>query len=128
MNFDPQNNASSSPLPFSLTRQGAIDYIGVKPSYFDAQIRPQLTSAKAGTSVLFLREELEGVIRGMLTGDSKPQQEITQPSQATKSSERWERDQAASTKGRMANGSSTNSSKAYGFAKALNRLKTRTPG
>jgi hypothetical protein len=40
-----------------LNRQHAIDYLGVKSSYFDKEIRPKLTAMRMGTSVVFDRQD-----------------------------------------------------------------------
>jgi hypothetical protein len=66
------SESSTVPVPFCLNRQAAIAFSSFKPSFFDDQVRPKLKELRAGTSVLYLREELERVIRSMFQGEEDP--------------------------------------------------------
>jgi hypothetical protein len=57
-----------------LNRQHAIDYLGVKPSYFEKEIRPMLTAMRMGTSVVFDRQDLDIVFERikLAVGDVGP--------------------------------------------------------
>ena len=131
MNTNESQSAVVAPLvPLCLTRQAAIDYCSVKPSYFDEHVRPHLRSTKAGTSLLFLREDVEQFFKKMFTADSPSPNEFEQAINVAKpkTARKWEKRQAASTKGAMEHGSSTNTSTVYGFTRALTHLKTQKRG
>ena len=121
-------------VPFCLNRQAAIAFSSFKPSFFDEQVRPKLKELRAGTSVLYLREELEGVIRSMFQGAEEPEAGTTdggEDGRANKTNEvqkKWEKRQVASTKARTVGGKSTSTSTGYDFASALTALKTRKTG
>jgi hypothetical protein len=130
-------NASESltyVAPFCLNRQAAIAFSSFKPSFFDEKIRPKLKELRAGTSVLYLREELEGVIRSMFEGEDAPELESLHGGEAVRSNEtnavekKWEKRQLASTRPRTADGKSTSASMGNDFTSALKALKTRKAG
>lgn len=116
--------------PFCLNRQAAIAFSSFKPSYFDEKVRPLLTELRAGTSVLYLREEVETVIRNMFLDKGASEQLPAQPgADANKASEKkWEKRQVASTRTPVAAGRSTSTSTGYDFTSALQALKTRRAG
>lgn len=128
------SESSTVLVPFCLNRQAAIAFSSFKPSFFDEQVRPKLKELRAGTSVLYLREELEGVIRSMFQGDEDAEtgsKEAGEEGRATETNEvqkKWEKRQVASTKARTAVGKSTSTSTGYDFASALTALKTRKAG
>ncbi len=118
------------PPPYCMNRQGAIQALCVKPSYFDLHIRPRLRSTKQGTSLLFLSEEVKAIAYQMFNahGTEIARADDMQTKPANTSETPWEKNQPASTDGKTAVGSSINSSKAFGFTKALNRMKTQKRG
>lgn len=128
------SESSTVIVPFCLNRQAAISFSSFKPSFFDEQVRPKLKELRAGTSVLYLREELEGVIRSMFQGeeDAEPgSAEAGDEGRANETNEaqkKWEKRQVASIKARTAVGKSTSTSTGYDFASALTALKTRKAG
>lgn len=131
MNSNESTTALIQLSPFCLTRQDAIAFLNVKASFFDEHIRPRLRSVRAGTSLLFLREEAEALARDMFNGAEVLGQERAEDTKAAHPRQglnRWERKQAGSTKGSTGAGPSTSTSTAYGFTKALTRLKTQKPG
>jgi hypothetical protein len=115
---------------YCMNRQGAIQALCVKPSYFDMHIRPRLRTAKKGTSLLFLCEEVKAIAYEMFNAPgtelARADDMQTQPEKT--SATPWEKNQPASTNGKTATGSSINSSSAFGFTKALNRMKTQKRG
>jgi hypothetical protein len=120
--------------PFCLNRQAAIAFSSFKPSFFDEHVRPRLCELRAGTSVLYLREELERVIREMFRidqgADPDPHQSLRWDGmkKTNEGKEGWERRRAAYTKRGMAAGKSTSTSTGYDFESAFKALKTRRPG
>ncbi|MDP3761060.1 MAG: hypothetical protein Q8R01_11155 [Ramlibacter sp.] len=131
MNPNESQSVAVAPLvPLCLTRQAAIDYCSVKPSFFDEHVRPHLRSTKAGTSLLFLREDVEQFFKGMfMAAPSSPDAgehdiNVAKP----KTTDIWERKQRASTRAQTAAGKSTSSSTAYDFESALRASKTRKLG
>lgn len=131
MNTNESQSAVVVPLvPLCLTRQAAIDYCSVKPSFFDEHVRPHLRSTKAGTSLLFLREDVEQFFKKMFMAEASSPNKFEQAINAAKpkTEQKWARKQPASTKGATEVGSSTSTSTVYGFTKALTHLKTQRRG
>ena len=131
------SESSTVIVPFCLNRQAAIAFSSFKPSFFDEQVRPKLKELRAGTSVLYLREELEGVIRSMFQGEDDAEPGSTEAGEEVRANEtnetnevqkKWGKRQVASTKARRAVGKSTSTSTGYDFASALTALKTRKAG
>ena len=117
--------------PIYINRQAAIKFLGVKPGYFDKNFKPYVREIKAGTQRLYLPQELEARANNHFGGgvESSIKHGQDASSQSTqKGSKPWEKNQAASSKDSTADGSSTNSSKASGFTKALSHLKTQKRG
>lgn len=48
-----------------LNRQQSIEYLGVKPTYFENAIRPMLSQIRMGTCIVFDRLELDSIFERM---------------------------------------------------------------
>jgi hypothetical protein len=105
-----------------LNRQQAIDYLGVKSTYFDKEIRPLLHARKMGTSMVFDRLELDTIFDQIMlapAGDVGPNK---------KGLETWPKETPAYTKQKMVVGGSTKPIKGLDFKDALQRIKQRKNG
>lgn len=120
--------------PMCLNRQAAIAFSSFKPAFFDEHVRPRLREIRAGTSVLYLREELEAFIKSMFSSEdlskAAPLQEVdgSHFQETTAGKKKWEKRQVASTRPQTVVGKSTRSSTGYDFASALKALKTPKAG
>jgi hypothetical protein len=115
---------------YCMNRQRAIQALCVKPNYFDTHIRPRLRTTKQGTSLLFLCEEVKAIAYEMFNapGTEIARADDMQTKPEKTSATPWEKNQPASINVKTVAGSSTNSSKAFVFTKALNRMKTQKRG
>lgn len=96
----PEIHAANSALqPRCLTRQQAIHYVGVKPSFFDARIRPHVRCARAGTTMLFDRADLDRAIEALFNSQQpEPAQDAApvghpEDEQKTRGLKPWEKRQ-----------------------------------
>jgi hypothetical protein len=104
-----------------LNRQQAIDYLGIKGTYFDKEVRPLLHAQKMGTSMVFDRYELDSVFDQIMlaAGDVGPNEKgITQ----------WPKEPQASWKHKTVAGESTKPTKELDFKDVLKRIKQRKSG
>jgi hypothetical protein len=104
-----------------LNRQHAIDYLGVKSSYFDKEIRPKLTAMRMGTSVVFDRQDLDIAFERikLALGDVGP---------TVKGETQWPKEPQESLKQKTAAGESTRPTKEIDFRDVLKRIKQRKTG
>lgn len=104
-----------------LNRQDAIDYLGIKGTYFDKEIRPLLRARKMGTSMVFDRLELDSVFEQIMlaSGDVGPTEKgLTQ----------WPKEPQASWKQKTDAGESTRATKELDFKGVLKRIKQQKTG
>jgi hypothetical protein len=104
-----------------LNRQQAIDYLGIKRSHFDKEVRPLLSGIKMGTSMIFDRLELDTVFDEfkLAAGDVGPQE---------KGIASWPKEPQVSLKQKTGAGELTRPTKALDFKDALKRIKQRKHG
>jgi hypothetical protein len=104
-----------------LNRQQAIDYLGVKGTYFDKSIRPKLIGIKMGTSTIFDQIKLDSVFEELMmaTGDVGPTE---------KGLEKWPKEPLVSRKQKMGAGESIRPTKELDFRDVLKRIKQRKHG
>lgn len=104
-----------------LNRQHAIDYLGVKPSYFDKAIRPLLTAMRMGTSVVFDRHDLDIIFERikLAVGDVGP---------TVKGEAQWPKEPPESLKQKTGAGESTRPTREIDFRDVLKRIKQRKTG
>jgi hypothetical protein len=104
-----------------LNRQQAIDYLGVKGTYFDKSIRPKLIGIKMGTSTIFDQIKLDSVFEElmMVSGDVGPTEKgfIT-----------WPKEPQESWKLKTDDGESIKPTKGLDFKAALKHIKQRKNG
>ncbi|MBI3222299.1 MAG: hypothetical protein HYZ46_04335 [Nitrosomonadales bacterium] len=103
-----------------LNRQDAIDYLGIKGTYFDKEIRPLLRARKMGTSMVFDRLELDSVFEQIMLvgGDVGP---------TVKGATQWPKPQVL-PKPKTAAGESIRPTKELDFKDVLRRIKQRKIG
>ena len=104
-----------------LNRQDAIDYLGIKGTYFDQSIRPLLHARKLGTSVVFDRLELDSVFDQLIlaSGAVGP---------IEKGNPQWPKEPQVSPKPKTDAGESTKPTKELDFRDVLKRIKQRKTG
>jgi hypothetical protein len=104
-----------------LNRQHAIDYLGVKSSYFDKEIRPKLTAMRMGTSVVFDRQDLDIVFERikLALGDVGP---------TVKGEAQWPKEPPELSKQKTDAGGSIKLTKEIDFRDVLQRIKQRKNG
>jgi hypothetical protein len=104
-----------------LNRQQAFDYLGVKSSYFNKEIRPLLTAMRMGTSVVFDRHDLDIVFERikLALGDVGP---------TVKGEAQWPKEPPESSKQKTAAGGSTRLTREIDFRDVLKRIKQRKNG
>lgn len=104
-----------------LNRQQAIEYLGVKASYFDKVIRKKLKSFKIGTSEIFDRYELDNLFdQFMLVGGNVGPKE--------KGERQWPKESQEFMKRMMENGELTKATKAQDFKAVLERIMKQKAG
>jgi hypothetical protein len=112
-------------LPLSerrgLNRQQAIDYLGIKGTFFDKKIRPKLQGIKMGTSVIFDRLELDTVFDQIMLvgGDVGPTE---------KGATQWPKKPREYLKHKTDAGGSIRPTKELDFRDALKRIKQQKTG
>jgi hypothetical protein len=104
-----------------LNRQQAIEYLGVKASFFDKEIRPLLHARKLGVSMVFDRRELDTVFEQFMLddGDVGPTE---------KGSSQWPKKSQEYSKRRTEDGELIRPTKAPDFKDVLQRIKQRKSG
>ena len=104
-----------------LNRQQAIEYLGIKSTYFDKEIRPLLHARKMGTSMVFDRRELDSVFDQIMLvgGDVGPTE---------KGATQWPKEPPESWKQKTVAGESIRPTKKVGFRDVLKRIKQRKNG
>jgi len=104
-----------------LNRQEAIEYLGVKPRFFDAVIREKIKSTKIGTSEVFDRLDLDNIFDEikLFGGNVGPKAKgVTQ----------WPEESQAFMKQIMENGELTKATKAQDFKAVLEHIMKQKTG
>lgn len=113
------------PLPLNerrgLNRQQAIDYLGIKGTHFDKEIRPKLRGIKMGTSMVFDRLELDTIFDQIMlvVGDVGP---------TVKGVTQWPKEPRELLKQKTVAGESIRPTKELDFRDVLKRIKQRKTG
>lgn len=104
-----------------LNRQQAIDYLGVKGTHFDKEIRPRLRGIKMGTSMVFDRLELDTIFDQIMlvVGDVGP---------TVKGVTQWPKEPRELLKQKTVAGESIRPTKEFDFRDVLKRIKQRKTG
>lgn len=104
-----------------LNRQQAIEYLGVKSTYFDKEVRPLLRARKMGTSMVFDRNELDTVFDQLMLvgGDVGP---------AEKGVPQWPKEPQEYFRCRTDAGGWTKPTKVPDFKDVLQRIKQQKGG
>ena len=122
---DPGLTRGTMTLPLNerrgLNRQQAIDYLGIKGTYFDKEIRPRLHGIKMGTSMIFDRHDLDIVFEQLKlgSGDVGP---------TVKGATQWPKEPQESLKHKTGAGESTRPIREIDFRDVLKRIKQRKTG
>lgn len=104
-----------------LNREDAINYLGVKGTFFDKELRPKLHPQKMGTSLIFDRRELDNLFDEiMLVGGDV--------GSTLKGVTKWPKEPQEFLKQKIKDGESINVIKAKDFKDALKHIRQQKSG
>jgi hypothetical protein len=104
-----------------LNRQQSIDYLGIKGTYFDSEVRPKLRGIKMGTSMIFDKFELDSIFDQLMIG-------VGDVGPTTKGVTQWPKEPQESLKQKTVAGESIRPTKELDFKDVLKRIKQQKNG
>lgn len=104
-----------------LNREDAINYLGVKGTFFDKELRPKLHPQKMGTSLIFDRRELDILFDEIMLADGDVGSTLKGVTQ-------WPKEPQEFLKQKIKDGESISAIKAKDFKDALKHIRQQKSG